>query len=183
MGTLKYYTDGDGNDVELSEHEGWVEHELVAEYVRVDSKGPFTWSSYDETTGTHWTTTYGGEMPDYSGRYRPGCECGWRGEIFNANTSNRWREEIFTNGKPDVLPDHIYDEVLEGWHTHVKAIIATTLDLDPIGQADRDVRNAQARLRRAVAAARTAGRSWSEIGGQLRVSKQAAWERFQDLDQ
>ncbi|MFV0525060.1 MAG: hypothetical protein ACK5RL_11225 [Acidimicrobiales bacterium] len=180
MGALMDYTDADGNTVDLVGHEGWVEHGLVGEYVECDNNGLNILSRYDETSGEHWTTTYGTGMPAFSGRYRPGCECGWRGEIFDANTSEHWRDTIFADGAPGHLPDDVYDELMEGWEAHVDAII-TTLGLDPITQADRAVTAAQAQLRQAVADARAAGRSWSDIATQLQISKQAAWQRFQDL--
>ncbi|QOR72516.1 hypothetical protein IM660_00515 [Ruania alkalisoli] len=51
-------------------------------------------------------------------------------------------------------------------------------ELRRIGLALRDIEASQNELRDAVAAARTAGRSWSQIGMVLGVSKQSAQERF-----
>ncbi len=52
------------------------------------------------------------------------------------------------------------------------------VDLRRIGLAARSLNRADADLRDAVAAARTAGRSWADIGIVLGVSKQAAQQRF-----
>lgn len=51
-------------------------------------------------------------------------------------------------------------------------------DLRRIGRAKHALRDAEAELRAAVAAARAAGRSWGYIGLVLGVSKQAAQQRF-----
>lgn len=183
VGTTTYYTDADGHRIELSAHEGYVENELVDEFTKIDAQGPFTYSDYDPETTSHWTSTYSNGIPEFTGRYRPACDCGWRGDIFDANIPNPWYLGIFVEGKADILPDEAEDHLLERWHAdHVQPIIDLALDLDPIAQADHDARDAQDRLRTAVAGARQAGRSWSEIAAKLRVTKQAAWERFQDLD-
>jgi hypothetical protein len=50
--------------------------------------------------------------------------------------------------------------------------------LTTLGHALADARAADARLREAVDAARTDGRTWSEIGDVLGTSRQAAFQRF-----
>lgn len=52
------------------------------------------------------------------------------------------------------------------------------VDLRRIGLALREVDTAEAELREAVAAARSAGYTWAQIGMVLGVSRQAAHERF-----
>jgi hypothetical protein len=54
------------------------------------------------------------------------------------------------------------------------------VDLRRIGLAVRGIDAAKAELDAAVAAARAAGRSWTEIGTVLGVSRQAARERFSE---
>jgi hypothetical protein len=51
-------------------------------------------------------------------------------------------------------------------------------DLRRIGRAHEELLSATAELQNAVSAARQTGRSWSEIGVVLGVSKQAAQQRF-----
>jgi hypothetical protein len=51
-------------------------------------------------------------------------------------------------------------------------------DLRRIGSAHEELLSATAELQSAVSAARQTGRSWSEIGVVLGVSKQAAQQRF-----
>ena len=51
-------------------------------------------------------------------------------------------------------------------------------ELRRIGLALRDMEAADAELHDAVAAARTAGRSWAQIGMVLGVTRQSAQERF-----
>jgi hypothetical protein len=53
-----------------------------------------------------------------------------------------------------------------------------TTDLRTIAACVADVADAENRLREAVLAARAAGRSWGRISMALRVSKQAARQRY-----
>lgn len=53
-----------------------------------------------------------------------------------------------------------------------------TTDLRTLAEAVDAVRAGEARVRELVARARANGRSWGEIGIALRVSRQAARERF-----
>lgn len=53
-----------------------------------------------------------------------------------------------------------------------------TADLRAIGEALAGVDTARARLTAAIAAARRAGRSWTEIANVLGTSRQAARQRF-----
>jgi hypothetical protein len=91
---------------------------------------------------------------------RPSCVCGWRGS------------DIY-----DDLPESADEEsvLMEVWRTEH----ATPLTWrSGVRAALDDVRDAESRLVRAVAAARGGGGSWTEIGDVLGVSKQAAHERF-----
>ena len=68
------------------------------------------------------------------------------------------------------------------------SIWTTDTDLEPVsalvvvGKARLAVDDAEEMLRAAVAHARSENCSWSEIGTHLGVSKQAAHERFRDVD-
>lgn len=55
-------------------------------------------------------------------------------------------------------------------------------DLELIEVASRTIAAARRDLDEAVLRARRAGRSYAVIGSVLGVSRQAAWERFHDLD-
>lgn len=48
-------------------------------------------------------------------------------------------------------------------------------------EAQSEVGRATGRLRETVSQARAAGASWAEIGGVLGVSRQAAQQRFKDV--
>lgn len=51
-------------------------------------------------------------------------------------------------------------------------------DLDAIARLQAEAIEARQHLRQKVQVARDNGRSWGQIAMVLRVSKQAAWERF-----
>lgn len=51
-------------------------------------------------------------------------------------------------------------------------------DVSRIIQADAELKFAQLNLRRQVATARKAGHSWASIGLALRITRQAAQQRF-----
>lgn len=174
MGLLRYYVDAEKNqEVELHDHEGFMESELIGPWK------PHT--TLDPDTGGHWTSTYSNSMPPRTFRYRAACSCGWRAPIiFDANAPNRWREEILAPPQRGWLPNDCEQHLLQTWDQHTAEIIAYRADLEPIRRADQNLRAAQAELRRVVQAARTNGRSWDQIGTQLGVSKQAAWERFHE---
>ena len=56
-------------------------------------------------------------------------------------------------------------------------------DLEAIQRAADAVESARHQLRQAVRNARKRGRSWEEIGADLGISRQAAWERFHGEDE
>jgi hypothetical protein len=91
---------------------------------------------------------------------RPACVCGWRGS------------DIY-----DDLPEGPEAEsaLMESWRVEHAEPLAWR---SGVRVALDDVRDAESRLVRAVAAARVGGGSWTEIGDVLGVSKQAAHERF-----
>ena len=76
---------------------------------------------------------------------------------------------------PDGEPSEAQrDVLLSGWSDHVH----TTDALLRVTEADRGVRAAEAARLLAVQEARSAGRTWDEIGRALGVTRQTAWERF-----
>lgn len=54
--------------------------------------------------------------------------------------------------------------------------------LSALDRAHQAAREADAMLGLSIAAARGRGASWASIGAHLGMSRQAAWERFKDLD-
>jgi hypothetical protein len=60
------------------------------------------------------------------------------------------------------------------------AEVSDTDDLQQVAAVSEAVRADEARLRQAVEAARTRGRSWNQIAVALGVSRQAARQRFTD---
>jgi hypothetical protein len=92
---------------------------------------------------------------------RPSCECGWRGTLANHPA-----------GFPE---DNEYDEYMQEWERqHARPVLA----LRNLRDAGQEARRAGGALREAVAEARAAGASWSEVGTALSVTKQAAQQRF-----
>ena len=70
---------------------------------------------------------------------------------------------------------------LEAWADRIEAdelIEADTTTLRHVAELAEKVEEADAELTEAVRQARSANRSWSEIGAMLGVSKQAAQRRF-----
>lgn len=184
MGTVRFYTDADGNKECLEGHEGYVAHELSTRRVYDPGPGePMDMGDYDETSKTWWSGTWATGMPELTLRYRPTCECGWAGPIFDAVKSDRWRAEVVDDPQyRGYLPDRCEDELMEAWGDHADALVAQRVTLDPIAAANRDLRRATDALHRAIRDARVVGRSWAEIASQLGVSKQAAWERYRHID-
>lgn len=174
MDPVQYYVDAEGRGVELHDHEGFVEFELISSWKNR--------TTLDPNNGGHWTSTYSSNsMPPFTFRYRAACSCGWRAPVvFDANAPNRWREEILAPPQRGWLPDDCQQHLLTTWDQHAAEIITDRTDLEPIRRADQALRTAQAELRHAVQTARSNGRSWDQIGSQLGVTKQAAWERFHD---
>ncbi len=60
------------------------------------------------------------------------------------------------------------------------AEVADTNDLQQVAAVSEAIRADEARLRKAVEAARARGRSWNQIAVALGVSRQAARQRFTD---
>jgi hypothetical protein len=56
----------------------------------------------------------------------------------------------------------------------------TAAEAEAIVAAEAAVREARHQLARAVAAARTNGASWHDVGVALGITRQAAWERFSE---
>lgn len=97
--------------------------------------------------------------------HRAGCDCGFRGPLH---------EGIDDTDPPYASDDGPGDELMEVWEVHVGDLRS----LSALAEAHRAHEDAHSRLIRAVATARSAGRTWPEIAKVLGVSKQAVHERF-----
>lgn len=178
MGWHKTYTDDDGLEVELHDHEGYMERELVAPWPEPDSDlGPF-----DAETGSWWTSSWGRGKPDPTGRWRPACDCGWRAGEVDVDMLASADPGVYDGGDRAFLADATYEQLMAPWSAHVGAIIAERTALSGLREAAEAVRKADAKLRHKVLLARRAGLSWREVGRALGVSGQAAHQRFADLD-
>jgi hypothetical protein len=119
----------------------------------------------------------GEELSDHEGwldgwstnkdRFTPVCSCGWHGDSLPG-----WKPGEDSG-------DELYDAAMEQWYVeHADPIRRERTLLEPILEAHRAIANDQAALIKTVRRAREGGASWTEIGWQLGISKQAAWERF-----
>ena len=108
-----------------------------------------------------------------TGRYRPSCECGWLGPIFDGrDPSSPWpldqlwpaSESSDAGEHSVVLPEEIDDELMAPWHAHADAIIG----IDAVAEAANALRVAEDRLGQTIAVARAAGTSWEVIAGSPR---------------
>lgn len=110
-------------------------------------------------------TSYGHGIPDVCIGVEVQCDCGWAGKRWDAP------EEGWAGY--DCVDDRD-DEAGELWVAHVyEAVPLLRLQhaAQALAEAKEDVENA-------VYAAAHNGKSWSEIGEVLGISKQAAWERY-----
>ncbi|MBO1269512.1 hypothetical protein [Arthrobacter cavernae] len=103
------------------------------------------------------------------------CECGWQGVRWDrvrssaqANLSKR-RAYVAFDGFA-TPPVAVEDAILQEWRCHVASW--------EVDMAARNHARALERLNQAVAAARTAGASWADIGRDTGMSRQSAHERW-----
>ncbi|EWC60678.1 hypothetical protein UO65_3961 [Actinokineospora spheciospongiae] len=121
------------------------------------------------------------EIPGHRGSVtadRPACDCGWLGEQGPEAPERWWRHAIGAADseppswllvKSDVLRDQVVDMI------STRPEVALKL----LAEVDRWTRPL---TERAVAAARGRGATWAEVGTALGVSRQAAHERFREVE-
>lgn len=109
-----------------------------------------------------WTASHG--MGCHSNEYyRAACGCGWTGPARRIK------------GETDCwLSDIQEDALMLAWEQHMAPISA----LADVADANSALHAAAEQLQLAVEQAVIAGASWAQIGAELGVSRQAAWERF-----
>lgn len=103
------------------------------------------------------------------------CECGWSGNPWNRVGSNHQipgtgRSAKALIGSPAIPPLHLEETAMEEWRRHVLSW--------GVVMAAQSLRRASERLDHTVAAARTAGLTWEEIGRDAGITRQAAHQRW-----
>lgn len=111
MGTFRPDLDPD------YEHEGFVLSEIDIDDPVHERLGqtPRRWIGY-------WSTEVAGH---FTGRYQPGCECGWRGPVID-------RRRPDESGQVDAgsLPEEQYDAMLAGsWMGHLHEVAGAALEV------------------------------------------------------
>lgn len=99
--------------------------------------------------------------------WRVECQCGWKGGTRPAVDDPKYG----TRHCPEELEEQWF---LPQWQEHVTPFAA----LAELGELDDQVRVLNDKIREKVTLARDAGASWSQIGRELSMSKQAAQQRF-----
>lgn len=119
-----------------------------------------------------------GYMDDVTGAdgrtvgWRAGCVCGWGGTQFYADDSSS-SEEL------NAVYDEVYDQIWTEWtDQHMRP----SMHSDQLQEAGTVLKRAHQRVADAVTHARRDGTSWTQIGHDLGMSRQAAWERWHHLD-
>ena len=107
--------------------------------------------------------------------WRAQCECGWSGEIWNRTDSayqiqGTPRSAKGLIGSPAIPPLHLEQAVMQEWRRHVLSW--------GVEMAARSLQRAAKRLDEAVDAARTAGLTWTDIGRDTGMTRQAAHQRW-----
>ncbi|MGO4230901.1 hypothetical protein AB4Y72_18815 [Arthrobacter sp. YAF34] len=113
--------------------------------------------------------------------WRGACECGWQGELWERVTSPAAAD--FSRRRDYLSPDdfaHASSEVENAIHDEWKAHLAPLEVVAGVEAAAREYTQAGHRLDKTVAAAKSAGASWADIGRAVGISRQSAHERWAD---
>lgn len=150
-------------------HEGFMERELDSALDADSFLGRL-----DEATGTWWSASWTTPMPGPTGRWRPACECGWRGDIADHITIAGIDPDH--DRSEDMLDETVEDLLLSAWEHH----IGEARSLPDLHAAARAAHEAQQTLDEAVFRARAAGHSWARIAIEVGLTRQAAHARWAD---
>lgn len=134
---------------DLPDHEGYV----LAELDRSTLYAEDGWTSSSTPETREATPT---------GRHRAACDCGWRGPIVETGVA-----DIFLDEAPE-------DALMEAWEDHTDHLAS----LAELSKSAKVIARETERIGVLVKAARNNGRSWSEIGNALGLTKQAAQQRW-----
>lgn len=162
-------------------HEGWAA--CVAPDGRLSGTSTGQGMLVPGITGSY---PRGAMMPDHEVvpdaamvGWRGACSCGWRGLPWTrvaspaeANASLR-RDYVSPDGFADASP-HVEEAIHDEWLAHVAPVEATA----GVAAAAREYAQAGRRLEKSVAAARTSGATWAEIGKAVGITRQTAHERW-----
>jgi hypothetical protein len=163
MGTILVTDDGEW----LEEHEGWVQFRLSKPLVV-----PPLFSDSEPDSYEGWTTAWVDGIEELRCAARAGCECGWRGP------ETPWPGGEPTEEEREALMEPWYDEHVNPIRREHAALSHIRAAHDALQTIETQMHGAEDTLTRAVRAARDQGVSWTQIGYQLGVSKQAAQQRF-----
>ncbi len=104
--------------------------------------------------------------------WRAACVCGWGGERYYADTSS-------SSDELNELYEQVYDQIGAEWTT---GHMCPRMSSERLREAGTVLRRAHEQVADAVTHARQTGTSWEQIGRDLGMSRQAAWERWHHLD-
>jgi hypothetical protein len=113
--------------------------------------------------------------------WRGACECGWQGELWERVTSSAAAD--LSRRRDYLSPDNFAqasNEVGNTIHDEWKAHLAPLDAVAGVEAAAREYNRAGHRLDKTVAAAKSAGASWADIGRAVGISRQSAHERWAD---
>lgn len=155
------------------DHEGWPAA-LFADGAR--SVGAANQQAVVELPGGGEELRDGEEATGWQAR----CECGWVGPVWVrvavSSQDDRPRRQVYVS-MPSIsglAPEEVEEAMSREWRQHAEQGRV----LEVVRERAREVAAAQARLAEAVRAARSAGRSWAEVGEAAGISRQAAHERW-----
>lgn len=103
------------------------------------------------------------------------CDCGWTGKQWQRvqgpgkTDMARYRAKALI-GSPATPPVAVEETILKEWQRHVKAWV--------LQMAARSYERAAVRLNEAVSAARGSGLTWTAIGAETGMTRQAAHQRW-----
>lgn len=164
-----------------NEHEGWAAP--VAPDGRLSASSTAEGMLVKGVTGRYVPDV---TMPDYELipdkeiiGWRGACVCGWQGEMWERVTTPAAAD--FSRRRDYVAPDEfanasseVEDAIQDEWNTH----IAPSEAILGVEAAAREYNQAGRRLDKTVAAAKSSGASWADIGRAVGISRQSAHERW-----
>ena len=165
----------------VNEHEGWAA--AVASDGRLSASLTGEGVLVKRITGHYRPDKM---LPDYEVvadseiiGWRGACACGWQGRMWGRVTSPYAAD--FTLRRVYLPPDdfaHASSEVENAIHDEWKAHLAPLEAVAGVEAAAREYNQAGHRLDKTVAAAKSAGASWADIGRAVGISRQSAHERW-----
>lgn len=166
-----------------NEHEGWAA--AVAPDGRLSGTSTSEGVLVEGITGRYRPDKM---MPDYEVvpdsqiiGWRGACQCGWQGELWERVASPEaadfsLRREYLASDEFAHASNEVENAIHDEWKTHLAPLEAVA----GVKAAAREYTQAGHRLDQTVAAAKSAGASWADIGRAVGISRQSAHERWAD---